>query len=273
MLAHVPAALAQRHPGAEVRTERERLEREQRIEADPPVDAEAALERQQLRPWPPSGRVRGDRQVPRERDARVAVVAQRRRCTRCSGGNPGRRPELRVETPDRQHEVRRVAPLDSRSAMSPLTVKPPTLESYRLASSENASWLKSSTPTTSKFSLTNALFQCRQPARTCPRMVSRIGSGSSRMMPELGLQHRRLAPPQPMIAIGPNVKRPSAGGKNAPQVVRIASAFFSGSSGNSTWSRVWRPHRVLQRRRSTVRLIPSRPPTPLRVNPSPSGSA
>ena len=92
-----------------------------------------------------------------------------------------------------------------------------------------------------------------------PRMASRIGIGSSRIS-AASISSNEVGP-QPILTIGPKVKRPSAGGKTARSAAIRAGALAAGSFGNKMASRV----RCLTPERSAsvfiVRLMPSRPPT------------
>ena len=77
----------------------------------------------------------------------------------------------------------------------------------------------------------------------------------------------RVGVPQPSWTMGPNRKRPGAGGKIACRSLTICGALRIGSWGKRT-----EPSEPLRRpaRRvstATVRLTPTSPPTPLRVKP------
>ena len=76
--------------------------------------------------------------------------------------------------------------------------------------------------------------------------------------------------PQPMRAIGPNTWRPAAGGNTVASVATSCWAWPTGSDGKSTESSAPDLSPARSGSIATVRLIPSRPPTPLSVKPSPS---
>ena len=161
------------------------------------------------------------------------------------------------------------SPHFTRIAICPEIGYPWMIESCRAASSENVLFGKSSVPAIDRLILTSGVVRLRQQALDLAEEHN-TGPGSSRMIPISAGDQRRRPPPE-LRQRPEHVVPLRAPGTPSPRSRMIVGAFSI---------RVLREQQVLRPPRdarasasaslSTVRLIPTSPPTPFSVNPNPS---
>ena len=129
-------------------------------------------------------------------------------------------------------------------------------------------WPKSTVPSMSILNASSAASGSGRAALISPRIVSRTGSGTSRITPTS--KSSTVGVPQPMDSMGPNRYRPGWAGKKLSMSLTIFGALSMGSAGNRIAFSVCARSPARSASCASVRLTAPRPPTAFSVKPKPS---
>ena len=261
-----PRPAAKRHARAQVGGERERHDRQERVERDPAIDVEPGRGGVDLGASADLAGVRGHRQVGLQGDSRIVAATEGDRQA-AESGEPRRRRVVGIQAAHGRDEILVSPPAEARRHVAGDRPRDhPRVTERGIDRQQLGAEIDDPHEVDVEIDDPPVLGRERDGQASEHEETDRLGHLQHE--PELGPEQDRRAPGD--LEHGAEDVSPVRRRKKARRSLTICGALRMGSFGNITRSTP--PVLSAARKASTtiVRLMPASPPTPVRANPKPS---